>query len=268
MNLRKSIFIKINPLSNHIAIDAPNKPDNTQKSMSIVRSISKHCYYSPIVAFRLRKFATNPSFLSPMTTTTTTTATMDAPSNLATQSIKEFCDILSSKQPTPGGGASAAIGAAIGAGTAAMSGAYTQRKKDETSGAADAAREMISSMDLSSLLAMADDDVSAYKSLQSTWKKDSGLTPDKVKDIEANALRVPTVLLEACHARILAIQEFLPKCNPNITSDAKVGIHQLAGAARSAYQTVMVNSPPEEEKLRLQKLLGDIQVIENGLLGL
>lgn len=193
---------------------------------------------------------------------------MDAPSNLANQSIKEFCDILSSKQPTPGGGASAAIGAAIGAGTAAMSGAYTQRKKDETSGAADAAREMISSMDLPSLLNMADDDVSAYKSLQSTWKNDSGLTPDEVKDIEANALRVPTVLLEACHARILAIQEFLPKCNPNITSDAKVGIHQLAGAARSAYQTVMVNSPPEEEKLRLQKLLGDIQVIENGLLGL
>ena len=74
--------------------------------------------------------------------------------------------------------------------------------------------------------------------------------------------------MEACHERILAVQEFLPRCNPNITSDAKVGIHQLAGAARSAYQTVLVNSPPEEEKLRLQKLLKDIQDIENRLLGL
>jgi len=187
---------------------------------------------------------------------------------LATQSIKDFCEVLSSKQPTPGGGASAAITAAIGAGTAAMSGAYTQRKKDEASGAAETARTMITKMNLEALLSMADDDVVAYQSLQSTWKKDSGLTPEQVKDIEANALLVPTVLMEACHERILVIRDFLPKCNPTITSDAKVGIHQLAGAARSAYQTVLVNTPPEEEKLRLSKMLQEIQEIENGLLGL
>ena len=192
----------------------------------------------------------------------------DSPQQLATQSIKDFCEVLSSKQPTPGGGASAAITAAIGAGTAAMSGAYTQRKKDEASGAAETARTMISKMNLEALLSMADDDVVAYQSLQSTWKKDSGLTPEQVKDIEKNALKVPTVLMEACHERILVIRDFLPKCNPTITSDAKVGIHQLAGAARSAYQTVLVNTPPEEEKLRLSKMLQEIQEIENGLLGL
>merc|ERR1719410_3255562 len=104
-----------------------------------------------------------------------------------------------------------------------MSASYTQRKKDEDSGAADAARAMIAAMDVSALLSMADDDVSAYQSLQSTWKKDSGLTTDQVKDIQATALNVPTVLLEACHVRILAVVEFLPQCNPNITSDAKVG---------------------------------------------
>ncbi|VEU38343.1 unnamed protein product [Pseudo-nitzschia multistriata] len=198
-----------------------------------------------------------------MSSTTTTTD-----STLASRSVQDFCDILASKQPTPGGGASAAVGAAVGAGTAAMSGAYTQRKKDEESGAADAARTMISKMDIPSLLSMADNDVEAYKALQSTWKKDSGLSPEQVKDIEANALKVPTVLFEACHERIVAVQEFLPKCNPNITSDAKVGIHQLAGAARSAYQTILVNSPPEEEKMRLMKILQEIQEIENGLLGL
>ena len=220
-----------------------------QSSMILIRSISKHLY-SKTHSVHLRKLATMSS------------------DSLATKTIQDFCDVLSSKQPTPGGGASAAVGAAIGAGTAAMSASYTQRKKDEESGAADAARTMIAKMDLASLLSMADDDVTAYKSLQSTWKKDSGLTPDQVKEIEANALKVPTVLMEACHERILAVQEFLPKCNPNITSDAKVGIHQLAGAARSAYQTVLVNYPPEEEKLRLQQILKDIQDIENGLLGL
>ena len=231
--------------------------------MSLARSISQRCY-STLSKIQSRSLAKNQYLLQ---RSKMSSSSSDTP-QLATQSIKDFCEVLSSKQPTPGGGASAAITAAIGAGTAAMSGAYTQRKKDEASGAAETARTMISKMNLEALLSMADDDVVAYQSLQSTWKKDSGLTPEQVKDIEANALKVPTVLMEACHERILVIRDFLPTCNPNITSDAKVGIHQLAGAARSAYQTVLVNTPPEEEKLRLSKMLQEIQEIENGLLGL
>ena len=184
------------------------------------------------------------------------------------QSIYEFCQSLSSKQPTPGGGAAAAISAAIGASTASMSGAYTQRRKDEESGAADAARTMITDMDIASLLKAADEDSEAYKSLQSTWKKDSGLNADEVEEIKVNALRVPTVLVEACHQRITTIEKFVPQCNPQILSDARVGIHLLAGAARSAYQTVLVNSPTDEEKKRLLELLKEVQVIENRLIGI
>eukprot|EP00614_Pseudopedinella_elastica_P007008 CAMPEP_0172603648 /NCGR_PEP_ID=MMETSP1068-20121228/23910_1 /TAXON_ID=35684 /ORGANISM="Pseudopedinella elastica, Strain CCMP716" /LENGTH=68 /DNA_ID=CAMNT_0013405463 /DNA_START=30 /DNA_END=236 /DNA_ORIENTATION=+ len=66
----------------------------------------------------------------------------------------------------------------------------------------------------------------------------------------------------------MAIGAFLPDCNPNITSDAKVGIHQLAGAARAAYQTVLVNSPPQEEKDRLKAILLEIAHVEVGLLEL
>lgn len=196
-------------------------------------------------------------------TVDSSTATM-----LADQSLMSLCESLSSKQPTPGGGASAAIGAAIGAGAAAMSGAYTQRKKDEESGAAEAARSMISKLDIPALLAMADDDVQAYQLLQSTWKKDTGLSTEQIENIQANALKVPTVLVEACHERILLVHKFLPQCNSNITSDAKVGIHQLAGAARAAFQTVLVNSPPEQEKQRLLGMITEIQTIENELLEL
>ena len=64
----------------------------------------------------------------------------------------------------------------------------------------------------------------------------------------------------------MAIQAFLPSCNPNITSDAKVGVHQLAGAACAAYQTALVNSPPADEKERLRKLLLEIRAVEDGLL--
>ena len=57
-------------------------------------------------------------------------------------------------------------------------------------------------------------------------------------------------------------------CNQNITSDAKVGIHLLAGAARSAYQTVLVNKPPEDDKQRLQNLLKEIRDAEDSVLEL
>ena len=187
-------------------------------------------------------------------------------SSLADSTVTKFCDALGSKQPTPGGGASAAIVAAVGAATAQMSAAYTQRKKDEESGAAHEARMLIGAMDFPALLKMADDDESAYQNLQKTWKRDCEFTKEQIAEIQSTALRVPAVLVEACHTRVVAVNNFLEHCNPNITSDAKVGIHQLAGAARSAYQTVLVNAPPQEEKDRLLGLLLEIQQIETELL--
>lgn len=174
---------------------------------------------------------------------------------------------LAAKQPTPGGGAAAAVGASLGSATASMAAAYTQRKKDKESGAALKAETLIAKLDFEKALRLADDDAAAYADLQRSWK-DTEMTESEKKVIEARALAVPVSLVELCHNYIREIHTFLPNCNPNITSDAKVGIHELAGAARAAYQTVIVNSPPEEEKARLKELLRDIRSIEEGLLEL
>ncbi|KAL3779213.1 hypothetical protein ACHAWO_012857 [Cyclotella atomus] len=179
--------------------------------------------------------------------------------------IDQFLTALAAKQPTPGGGAAAAVAAAIGNAAASMAAAYTTRKKDVESGAAAMATELITSLDVTSLLLAADEDAEAYAALQRTWKEPD-MPADEKSQIEARALAIPTNLVEVCHANIVGIREFLPHCNPNITSDAKVGVHQLAGAARAAYQTVLVNSPSEEEKMRLQKLLKEIRDVEDALL--
>jgi len=194
---------------------------------------------------------------------------MSTPPPLQTskQILHQFLTSLSAKQPTPGGGAAAAVGAAIGVAAAQMAAAYTQREKDKESGAALKATSLIDKMNIPSLLQAADDDATAYANLQRTWKE-SNMPLEEKTEIEATALGVPTQLLETCHSHVLSIEEFLPDCNPNITSDAKVGIHQLAGAARAAYQTVLVNSPPDDEKERLKKLLREIQFVEMKLLGL
>lgn len=47
---------------------------------------------------------------------------------------------------------------------------------------------------------------------------------------------------------------------------AKVGIHQLAGAARAAFQTALVNSPPAAERERLRGLLREMREVEEALL--
>jgi len=182
-----------------------------------------------------------------------------------TQTIEQFVSSLGAKQPTPGGGAAAAVGASIGSAAASMAAAYTQRKKDKESGAAEKAVELVNALEVEDLFQAADDDASAYADLQRTWKE-IDMAADEKEKIEARALEVPTALLENCHGRIRKIQSFLPHCNKQITSDAKVGIHQLAGAARSAYQTVLVNSPPVEEKMRLQALLKEIREIEEEML--
>jgi formiminotetrahydrofolate cyclodeaminase len=150
--------------------------------------------------------------------------------------IEQFIAILAAKQPTPGGGAAAAIGASIGSAAASMSAAYTQRKTDIKSGAAEKARSLIMALDVAPILKAADDDASAYADLQRTWKEGDTMPPEEKAAIETRALEIPTSLLESCHAQILQIHKFLPFCNKNITSDAKVGMHLLAGAARAAYQ--------------------------------
>ena len=190
---------------------------------------------------------------------------MPAETTTPSMTVDAFIAALATKQPTPGGGAAAAVGAAVGAAAASMAAAYTQRKKDKESGAAAAAEALIATLDTAAVLAAADADAAAYAELQRSWK-DAEMSAAEKAAIEATALAVPVALVERCHAYVLAVQAFLPSCNPNITSDAKVGIHQLAGAACAAYQTALVNTPAQDVRARLRAMLREIREIEDQLL--
>mmetsp|Transcript_39538 Transcript_39538/g.61651 ORF Transcript_39538/g.61651 Transcript_39538/m.61651 type:complete len:95 (-) Transcript_39538:206-490(-) len=90
---------------------------------------------------------------------------------------------------------------------------------------------------------------------------------DKAK-VASDALNVPVKLLKLCHEQSSAVVEFLPKCNPNITSDAKVAIHLLAGAGRAAYQTVLVNKPPADIDSDCKRILAELSKHEASVLEL
>mmetsp|Transcript_15250 Transcript_15250/g.41504 ORF Transcript_15250/g.41504 Transcript_15250/m.41504 type:complete len:191 (+) Transcript_15250:27-599(+) len=185
----------------------------------------------------------------------------------ASKEIGAWVTALGAKEPTPGGGAAAAVAAAIGAASGAMAAIYTTRKKDEELGVAEDARKLAASLNAAaaSCISVADDDATAYAALQASWKDKDMSAEDKAK-VEAAALAVPVGLVRTCHTQIKAVMDFLPKCNPNITSDAKVAVHLLAGAGRAAYQTVLVNRPPEELKTELRGLVTEMGAAEAGLL--
>eukprot|EP00960_Hanusia_phi_P064192 765723-Hanusia_phi.AAC.2 len=117
----------------------------------------------------------------------------------------------------------AAVCGAIGAAAGAMAAIYTTRKKDEESGVAEKARALSESLKQTSQKCMeiADEDEEAYAALQASWK-DSSMTAEQKAQVEATALDVPVRLLKLCHAEAVKVHEFIPSCNPNIVSDAKV----------------------------------------------
>ena len=199
---------------------------------------------------------------------------------ISKQVLSTFLTSLSAKQPTPGGGASAAVSAAIGTATAQMAANYTQRKTGIVSGSTEKAHTFLdgTSTSIQTFLQAADDDVNAYAGLLKIYRKKrenkatcaatASAMEQEMKEMEARALAVPVRLVELCHQSVLSIQSFLPHCNPRTVSDAKAGIHQLAGAARAAYQTALANNPNAEQVERLALLLKEIRCIEDEVLEL
>jgi formiminotetrahydrofolate cyclodeaminase len=189
---------------------------------------------------------------------------LESMSKLRSHVVETVVTQLCAKVPTPGGGAAAAVAASLGAASGSMASIYTTRKKDEASGIAETARALAQQLEnaANECLEIADRDAQAYAALQSTWKKDSGLSPERVAEIQATALEVPASLVRLCHAQASSVHGFMGKCNPGIISDAWVSIHLLAGAGRAAYQTVLVNKPDGVLQDEMRKLLQDLQDFE------
>ena len=88
------------------------------------------------------------------------------------------------------------------------------------------------------------------------------MSPAETAAIQARALAVPVGVVERCTRLALAVEAFVPRCKKSIRSDAVVAVHLLAGAARAAFQTVLVNSPPAEEAARLAGLISQVSAKE------
>ncbi len=160
---------------------------------------------------------------------------------MSVTTIAGFVADLAARTPAPGGGAAAAITAALGAASGAMAARYTTGPKWPAVTAR--AEALAAALDAAAadFQVLAERDAASYAQVQAVRKSGGD-----VAAAEAAALAVPVAVLARSADAASLLVDFLPVCNPNLASDVRVGVHLLAGAGRAAWRTVQVNRPDAE----------------------
>lgn len=159
-----------------------------------------------------------------------------------------FVEALASEQPAPGGGAAAAVAAALGASLTAM---VVRLSLDRPKYAEHAAlhAEALEKSDAArvSLLELADADAAAYASYRAARSLPRGTATEvearesATRDAARAAARVPLDVVKACHAQVELVDRLAGRSNRSVASDLDVAALLLDSAARSAAANVRAN---------------------------
>lgn len=165
---------------------------------------------------------------------------MPVGTTLGTSTIDDLVAALGTRTPVPGGGAAAAIAAALGCAAGAMAARYTSGPKYAAVEAEVQRFGEVLTQAARECARLGDADAEAYAAVGIARKSKDAAT---LTAAERRAAQIPADLLAACAVHAAGLAAFIPTCNPFLVSDVKVGIHLLAGAGRAAWQTLLVNNP-------------------------
>lgn len=176
---------------------------------------------------------------------------------LASLTIREFADELSSNSPAPGGGSVAALAASLGAGLAAMVAVLSHEKKGFESLQTDLDRIAVRAQQLKDhLLAAVDADTAAFDALLEAMRMPKGAERDSaLADATVGATEVPLGVLEKCPEVIDLCREVGKIGLQASLSDAGVGAQVARAAAAGAYQNVCINLAGLADGARKRELL-------------
>jgi len=162
---------------------------------------------------------------------------------LASMTVRDFVDELSSESPAPGGGSVSALAASMAAGLAAMVAVLSHTKKgfeskhEQLDGIAVRAQKLKDEM-----LAAADNDTAAFDLLLEAFRLPASPERDSaVTEATIGAALVPLSVLEACPSIIELCSEIASIGLQASLSDAGVGAQMGRAAAAGAYQNVCIN---------------------------
>jgi formiminotetrahydrofolate cyclodeaminase len=169
--------------------------------------------------------------------------------NTAEHTIGSWLETLASDDPTPGGGAFAAVAAAAGAGMIAMVGRLTVGRKGFQD-LDDRMRDMVSTADAARerFLAMADADASSFTAVMQAFRMPKETDADKeartaaIQEAYAGAADVPLAVARAAVELMELAEDATAMGNPNAASDGFSAAASLHGAALSAIANVEINA--------------------------
>ena len=181
---------------------------------------------------------------------------------LASMSLREFIDDLSSESPAPGGGSVSALAASMAAGLASMVAVLSHTKKGFESKHADLDRISVRAQELKDrMLAAVDADTDAFDRLLDAMRMPKG-TPEEqatreiaLADATVGAAEIPLGVLEACPEIIELCREIARIGLQASLSDAGVGAQMGRAAAAGAYQNVCINLAGLSDDARKKSLL-------------
>lgn len=177
------------------------------------------------------------------------------------QTIHEFLDILSSKQPVPGGGGASALAGALGTALGLMVGNLTVGKKKY----ADVEEEVILMMEkLTSMQAemvhLSDEDARVFAPLAAAYGLPSGTEEEKLYKqavMEENLLEASLVPLRGMElsVEILGIlRELEQKGSVMAISDVGVAVQFIRTALTGAVMNIYINTKSMKDKEKAKEI--------------
>jgi len=170
------------------------------------------------------------------------------PARLASMTLRDFADELSSESPAPGGGSVSALAASMAAGLAAMVAVLSYTKKGFESKQPDLGRIATRGQELKdALLAAVDADTDAFDRFLEAMRMPKGTAEEQsardlaMADATVGAAEIPLGVLEACPEVIELCREIGRIGLAASLSDAGVGAQMGRAAAAGAYQNVCIN---------------------------
>ncbi len=189
------------------------------------------------------------------------------------QTIDEFLTVLSSKQPTPGGGGASALAGALGTALGLMVGNLTVGKKKYADVEAEVRSMMKRLEELQrEMVCLADEDARAFAPLAAAYGLPAGTEEEKARKaqvMEENLLAaslVPVRIMELA-AEILAILKELEK-KGSVMAVSDVGV--AAQFARTAVTGAVMNVYINTKSMKNREKAGEIdaragKAMEEGL---
>lgn len=175
--------------------------------------------------------------------------------NYVKESCEDFVQILSSKEPVPGGGGASALVGAVGTALGGMVGSLTLGKKKYKDVEGDIRRMMEESRQLQShLLELVQQDAEAFAPLAKAYgmpKETEAEQEEKAKVLEAalkEACLVPLEIMGKCCQGIELCGAFADMGSVMAVSDAGAGASFCRAALQSASLNVYINTKSMKDR--------------------